>query len=241
MPGYGWGFGFDPLYLLMTAPAVLLMLWAQARVKWAYSRGMQVDARLSGAAAARHILDQSGLHDVGIEQTGGYLSDHYDPGSRVLRLSQEVYHSSSATAVGIAAHEAGHAIQHARNYGPLVLRSIAVPAARFGPTLAMILFIVGGMLTRSSLGMPLLLAGLVSFGGVVFFNLVNLPVEFDASFRAKALLNEYQIVDPAAAEDVRAVLNAAGWTYVAGTLQVLMQFLYYAIRILGATQRRNDD
>ena len=104
---------FDPLYLIAISPAVVLMLWAQARIKSSYHRGMQIDARLTGAAAARHVLNRAGLEGVGIEEAHGFLSDHYDPSHRVLRLSREVYHSRSATAVGIAAHEAGHAIQHA--------------------------------------------------------------------------------------------------------------------------------
>ncbi len=226
---------FDPFLLIVTAPAVLLMLWAQARIHSAYARGMQIDAHLTGAAAARHILDKGGLHDVGIEETHGFLSDHYDPSGRVLRLSSEVYHTQTATAVGIAAHEAGHALQHGQGYLPLVVRNAAVPAARFGPWVFMILFTLGAVLSKPGL----LWAGLAGFGGVLFFQLVNLPVEFDASNRAKALLVEYGIVDGGGSEAVRDVLNAAGWTYVAGTLQTLLQFLYYAFRILGAT--RSDD
>ena len=131
---------FDIEMMIVTAPAILLMLWAQARIHSAYGRGMRINARLSGAAAARYILDRAGLHDVGVEETHGFLSDHYDPSARVLRLSYEVYHTSSATAVGIAAHEAGHAIQHGTGYMPLIVRNAAVPAARFGPWLSMLLF-----------------------------------------------------------------------------------------------------
>jgi len=231
-------FFFDPLYFVFMAPAILLMMWAQARVHLTYRRGMQVNARLSGAAAARYILDRAGLQDVGVELAHGFLSDHYDPRDRVLRLSQEVYHTTSATAVGIAAHEAGHALQHAHRYAPLMIRNAAVPAARFGPWVFTILLIVGGLLSRSPLGGPLLLGALAGLGCVVFFQVINLPVEFDASNRAKALLTEYGIVDPGAADDVRAVLNAAGWTYVAATLEVILQFAYYAYRIFGG---RSDD
>lgn len=224
-------FFFDPMYFVFIAPAALLMLWAQAKVKSSYHKGMQVDARLTGAAAARHVLDRAGLNSVGIEEAHGFLSDHYDPSHRVLRLSREVYHTRTATAVGIAAHEAGHAIQHASGYMPLVIRNAAVPAAQFGPTVFMIMMIAG-MLMNSP---QLLVIGLAAFGGVLFFQVVNLPVEFDASNRAKALLTEYNIVDGEGAVAVRRVLNAAGWTYVAATLQTLLQFLYYAWRILGSS------
>ena len=227
-------FFFDPLMLIVTAPALLLMLWAQARVKWSYSQGMQIDAHLTGAAAARHILDRGGLHDVGIEETSGFLSDHYDPSARVLRLSHEVYHTRTATAVGIAAHEAGHALQHAQGYAPLMIRNAAVPAATYGPKLFFVMMIAGAFVSPQ-----LLWVGLAGIGAVVFFQLINLPVEFDASNRAKAMLPEYGIIDEQGIAAVRSVLNAAGWTYVAGTLQSVLQFAYYAYRIFGAT--RDDD
>ena len=223
---------FDPMYFVFLSPALLLMLWAQAKVKSSYGRGMQVDARLTGAAAARYVLDRAGLNDVAIEEARGFLSDHYDPSHRVLRLSHEVYNTRTATAVGIAAHEAGHAIQHARGYMPLVIRNAAVPAAQFGPTLFFVLFIAGAIFSSP----PLMVAGLAAFGGLVVFQVVNLPVEFDASNRAKALLTEYNIVDGDGAAAVRSVLNAAGWTYVAATLQTILQFLYYALQILGASR-----
>ncbi|NQV28423.1 MAG: zinc metallopeptidase [Rhodopirellula sp.] len=221
---------FDPVYLLVISPALLLMLWAQAKVKSSYGRGMQVDARLSGAAAARLVLDRAGLNSVEIEEAQGFLTDHYDPSHRVLRLSREVYHTRTATAVGIATHEAGHAIQHATGYMPLVIRNAAVPAAQYGPTLFLIMMIAGMLLNMPQL----FVVGVVAFGGLLFFQLVNLPVEFDASNRAKVLLTEYNIVSGEGADAVRRVLNAAGWTYVAATLQTLLQFLYYAWRIFGS-------
>lgn len=227
---------FDPLYFLILSPALLLMLWAQWRVRSTYAAAMEVDARLSGAAAARHLLDDAGLHDVGIEETEGMLSDHYDPTQRVLRLSHEVYHSRSAAAVGIAAHEAGHALQHATGYAPLTIRNAAVPAAMYGPTLSIILLMIGAVMHSA----PLVLFGLLAFGGIVFFQLVNLPVEFDASHRAKRMLTEYGIVDGEGAIAVRSVLNAAGWTYVAGTLQSLMTLLYYVLRFGGILSSRDE-
>ncbi len=227
---------FDLRLLLFVSPALVLMIWAQWRVKSAYRRGLQVPSHLSGAAAARHILDQAGCHDVGIEETHGWLSDHYDPTSRVLRLSPEVYASQSATAVGIAAHEAGHALQHANHYAPLFVRNAAVPAAQVGPTAAMILLILGGLLTS----LPLIWLGLLAFAAVVFFQVVNLPVEFDASNRAKRLLGQLSIVDDAGALAVRDVLNAAAWTYVAATLQSVLTLVYYIVRFGGLGSRRDD-
>ena len=226
---------FNIELIILTLPAMLLMFWAQNRVHSSFKKGMEVPARLSGAAAARHILDQAGLQDVEIEETHGHLSDHYDPSVRVIRLSSQVYHTRSAAAVGIAAHEAGHALQHAFHYAPLVIRNIAVPAAQFGPTAFMILVILG-MFLKS---MGLILLGVLAFGGLVVFQLVNLPVEFDASNRAKKLLSEMNIVDGEAALAVNDVLNAAGWTYVAGTLESVLTFVYYAFTLLGG--RSNDE
>lgn len=227
---------FDPRYLVFLAPAMILMLWAQWRVKSAYHHGMQVPAPLSGAAAARYILDHSGCHEVGVEVASGWLSDHYDPSSRVLRLSPEVYESHTATAVGIAAHEAGHALQHAAHYAPLVVRNAAVPAAQVGPTLSIILFMLGAFLGKPSL----IILGLLAFSMIVFFQVVNLPVEFDASNRAKRLLGQLGIVDEEGAMAVRGVLNAAGWTYVAATLQSILTLAYYLFRFSGALSSRDD-
>lgn len=226
---------FDPLYMVMAAPAILLMLWAQARIHSAYRRGMQIPAPLSGAAAAQHILESEGIEDVAIEVTPGHLSDHYDPLSRTLRLSPEVYSSRSATAVGIAAHEAGHALQHAHGYLPLQLRNAAVPAAQFGP-IAFTILVIAGLF----LGSPkLILFGILAYAGVFVFQLINLPVEFDASRRARLHLAELGIVDEEGAAAVRSVLSAAAWTYVAATLQSLMTILYYLIRLGG--MRSSDE
>ena len=224
---------FDFRYLLFVSPAIILMIWAQARVKSEYHRGMQIPAPLSGAAAARHILDQAGCQNVAIEEVGGQLSDHYDPREKVLRLSHEVYQSRSMAAVGIAAHEAGHAMQDAQRYAPLVVRNIAVPAAMYGPTAFMILFLAGLLFS-----MPQLMwLGVICYAGLLFFQIVNLPVEFDASNRAKAVLAELNIVDQNGAVAVRDVLNAAGWTYVAATLQTLLTVLYYVMMLMGGGRR----
>jgi len=229
-------FWFNPMYLIFISPALLLMMWAQWRVKSAYGRGMQMPAPLSGGAAARYILDQAGLQDVAIQPTQGYLSDHYDPHQRTVNLSAEVYHTQSLTAVGIAAHEVGHAIQHARGYLPLVIRNAAVPAATYGPVLFTILVIVGMILSSPKL----ILLGLFAYGGLLVFELINLPVEFDASNRAKKVLSELNIVDTEGALVVRDVLNAAGWTYVAATLQTLLTLLYYVLQFTGAGRSSRD-
>jgi hypothetical protein len=186
-------------------------------------------SRLSGAAAARHILDEAGLHNVDVEQVPGHLSDHYDPRAKVLRLSPDVYGGRSLAAVGIAAHEAGHAIQDARHYVPLVIRNAAVPAAGFGSNAGMLLLIIGVIFQMQFL----LLSGIVLFGAVVFFQVVNLPVEFDASARAKALLVERGIVPQEEMTYVNKVLNAAALTYVAATLQSILTLLYYIMRYAG--------
>jgi Zn-dependent membrane protease YugP len=218
---------FDPLYFIILAPALLLMVWAQFRVKSAYAEGMRLPAPLSGAAAARYILDQAGLNDVAVEETHGMLSDHYDPRERVLRLSSEVFHTRSLAAVGIAAHEAGHALQHANGYAPLHIRNASVPAAIAGPWISYILLIIGALMSSG----PLVLAGLFVFSTVVFFQVITLPVEFDASNRAKAVLANSGIVSTQEeAQGVSKVLGAAAMTYVAGALTAIMTLVYLLIR-----------
>lgn len=220
------------MYLIFVAPAILLMMWAQYRVHSSFSRGMQIPARMSGAATARHILDTSGLNDVPVVETEGQLSDHYDPSHRVVRLSHDVYHGRTASSVGIAAHEVGHALQHAQNYAPLVIRNAAVPAAQFGGT-AFTILLIAGFLMQS---LQLILLGVILYAAVVVFQIVNLPVEFDASSRAKRILTDMAIVDQQGAIAVNRVLNAAALTYVAATLQSILTLLYY---VLIFTSRRD--
>ncbi len=217
---------FDPLYFIVIAPALLLGFVAQMMVKSAYSRTQQVAARMSGFAASRRILDSAGLSDVRIEQTPGYMSDHYDPRHKVLRLSGEVYHGRTMAAVGIAAHEAGHAIQDAKRYLPLVVRNFAVPAANFGSNAGMLMAIAGLIFNFQ----PLVWFGIILFSGVVVFQIVNLPVEFDASARAKVCLVEQGIIDRQELPWVKKVLNAAALTYVAATLQAILTLLYLIMR-----------
>jgi Zn-dependent membrane protease YugP len=228
---------FDPLWLIMVSPALLLALVAQMMVKSAFARGQRVAAPLSGAAAARHVLNSAGLQNVDIEMIGGHLSDHYDPRHKVLRLSQEVYNSRSASAVGIAAHEAGHAIQDATAYAPLVVRNAAVPAASLGSNLSIILVIVGAIFASKIPALGILVpVGIALFGAVVFFQLVNLPVEFNASSRAKQELAALGIVDSQGMVYVNKVLNAAALTYVAATLQAILTLLYLIMRFTGRSE-----
>jgi len=193
----------------------------------------KVPTRISGAQAARQMLDSSGLHSVGIERVPGHLSDHYDPSAKVLRLSQDVYDGRSMAALGVACHEAGHAFQDAQRYAPLVIRNLAVPAANFGSSISGILLMLGVMMSIK----PLLWFGIILFSAVVFFQLINLPVEFDASSRAKKQLVGLGIIADNDVYYVSRVLNAAALTYVAATLQSVMTLLYY---ILHALSGRNS-
>lgn len=225
-------------YLLWMAPALLLAMWAQWKVRGTYAAAAEVPARLSGAAAARHILDSAGLQNVAVEPIAGQLTDHYDPIAKVLRLSEGVYGSRSAAAVGIAAHEAGHALQDAHRYAPLVIRNIAVPAANFGSSIGVLLLMVGiGMLSAGlPSGSALIWLGIGGFACVAAFQLVNLPVEFDASNRAKQLLVSHGIVGNQEMTYVNSVLNAAAWTYVAATLQSVLTVLYYVMQFTGGSR-----
>jgi Zn-dependent membrane protease YugP len=222
---------FDPLYLIWVSPAILLAFWAQWRVQSAFAAASQLPAPLSGAAAARHILDSAGADDVQIEAMPGNLNDHYDPRAKVLRLSEGVYGARSLAAVGIAAHEAGHALQDAQGYSLMSIRNAAVGVANFGIGLGLFVFMIGlGMALK-----PLAWLGIVLFAGTVFFQLVNLPVEIDASNRAKAALVNLGVVPAAEMPAVNSVLNAAAWTYVAATLQSVLTLLYYASYLTGSS------
>lgn len=217
------------VYLLFVLPPFLLGLYAQYKVKSSFSSMSKVPARMPGAEAARRMLDSAGLQAVGIEQVPGHLSDHYDPRAKVLRLSPDVFHGRSMAAVGVACHEAGHAIQDAEHYAPLVIRNAAVPAASFGSNIGIWLLIGGAISTFE----PLIWLGIIAFGATVFFQLVNLPVEFDASSRAKMELVEYGIISRDEAPYVAKVLNAAALTYVAATLQAVMTLLYLLLSFVG--------
>ncbi len=222
-------FFFDPLYIIISLPALALGLWAQMKVKSAFNKYSRVPAGrgTSGAQVARRILDANGLGHVNVEETRGFLSDHYDPRSRTLRLSPQVYQSNSVAAVGVAAHEAGHALQHSTNYAPLTLRSAIVPGVQIGSWLGPIIFIIG-MFLGPGLGFTVSLLGLILFAAVAVFTLVTLPVEFNASTRAKEVLVAQGFVGQQEMQGVNAVLNAAALTYVAAAIQAITTLLYYA-------------
>lgn len=228
-------FFFDPYYLIFALPGLLLGLWAQARVRGAFNKYSQVRTarNVTGAQVARALLDEQGLQDVVIEETQGFLSDHYDPRTRVLRLSPDVYRTPSVAAAGVAAHEMGHALQHAAGYAPLQLRSAIVPVAQFGSSLAPILFIIGFLLNFTTLAW----AGVILFAGAVLFTLVTLPVEFDASKRAKALLTSSGIMVGEEIRGVDKVLDAAALTYVAAAVAAIGQLLYYVLLLSGGRSR----
>jgi Zn-dependent membrane protease YugP len=222
-----WGW-FDPVYLLFLGPAMLLALWAQVRVKSAYAEASQVPSRrgLTGAEAADAVLANAGVRGVEIEPVEGFMTDHYVPGKKLLRLSPEVYAGQSLAAMGIAAHESGHAIQDARRYPLLVLRNALVPAANFGSGVSWIIIMIGFLLAS----MMWIKIGIAAFSAVVLFQLVNLPVEFDASRRARLALVEGGLVSREEDLVVKRVLNAAALTYVAATLSSIMTLLYFLFR-----------
>ena len=222
-------FFFDELYLLLTLPAIAFSIWAQMRVKSAFKRYSRVGLRsgMSGAEAARAIIRASGLADVSVERHGGFLSDHYDPRSKTLRLSPDVYDGRSVASVAVAAHEAGHSLQDAASYGPLVLRSQLVPLTQIGAQLWFWPFMAGLFFQVTSL----MWLGVIFFAAVVLFQLVTLPTEYDASNRAKAVLATTGIVTTTEeAQGVEKVLGAAALTYVAALVASLLQLLYLILR-----------
>ena len=230
-------------YLLFLIGPLLLGLWAQYRVRSALAQAKAVPASsgLSGAEVAQEICRAHGINDVRVEPTQGFLSDHYDPSTKTLRLSPDIYEGRSVAALGIAAHEAGHALQHAEHYGPLVLRNAIVPLATAG-SYAANFAIIGGMVMMAligpKLGMTMLLVGVVGLVLVAFFQLVTLPVEFDASRRAKDILVSTGLVLPGQeATAMCGVLDAAALTYIAALVSTISTILYYLLLISGASRR----
>ena len=218
---------FDPMYFLFIAPAFIFSLWASWRTKAnfkTYSK-VPVSSGMSGAEAARRLLDGAGINDVQIGRSRGMLSDHYNPVNKTLALSDGVFDSRSLAAVGIAAHEAGHAIQHAKHYGPLKLRSMLVPTASIGSNLGYMVMLLGLFISPN-----LVAVGAVLFSAVLIFQIVTLPVEFDASNRAKALVVEKGIVGVAERRGMDKVLNAAAMTYVAAVASSISTLLYFLVR-----------
>src|SRR5258708_5328876 len=221
-------FYYDYMYFLFLAPGIVLALWAQWRVKSAYAEASRIPSSsgYSGAQAGDAVMQQAGVEGVQIEPVEGFLSDHYVPGEKVLRLSPEVYSGRSLAALGIAAHESGHAIQDASRYPLLVVRNFLVPLAGFGSSISWILILIGFMLASANL----ILVGIAAFSLVVIFQVVNLPVEFDASRRARIVLLDGGLITREEDVTVAKVLNAAALTYVAGTLTSVLTLLYYLYR-----------
>jgi uncharacterized protein len=227
------------LYILFSLPALLLGLWAQFKVKSAYAKYSKVRTYigLTGQQVARRLLDQNGLNNVAIEETTGFLSDHYDPGKKVLRLSPDVYRSNSIAAAGVAAHEAGHALQDQQDYFPLRIRTAIVPTVQIGSWLGLIIFFVGFFLA-GSFGIKIATAGLLIFATTAVFAIVTLPVEFNATQRAKEWLSTSGVVVGDEIKGINQVLDAAALTYVAAAAQAISTVLYYAFLLSGLGSRR---
>ena len=235
MPFYGYY--FDPTYILVLVGAVICLI-ASARVKTTFHKYDKVRSMsgMTGAQAAERILHAAGIYDVSIQHVPGSLTDHYDPRSKVLRLSDSVYGSASVAAVGVAAHECGHAIQHQKSYTPLMVRGAIVPVANLGSYAAWPLIIIGMFIT-SSTGSLLINIGIICFSLAVLFQLVTLPVEFNASRRAVQILGDTGILGQEELRGTRKVLGAAALTYVASAAAAILQLL----RLLLVFGGRSDD
>lgn len=236
-PRYGFGFYWDPTLILVVIGA-LISMWASGRVQSTFNRYSRVGSRsgMTGAETARRILDSQGLYDVQIRSVRGNLTDHYDPRTRTVNLSQSVYGSTSVASVGVAAHECGHAVQHAQQYAPLNIRSALVPIANIGTNLSWPIIIIGLLLGMS----PFLCLGILLFSLGVLFQLVTLPVEFNASSRAVTLLDRLGILQGEEVDGAKKVLKAAALTYVAAAAGTILQLLRMVILFGGRNNRDNN-
>jgi Zn-dependent membrane protease YugP len=226
---------FDPMYLLFAAPALIVMLYAQWRVSSTYKKYSRIPnmQKKTGADIALLLLRANGLSDVKVEETKGVLTDHYDPRNKRLRLSKDVYRLSSVSAMGIVAHEVGHALQDNLGYFPMKIRGALVPVANVGTWLGYGCFILGIFLSVTNL----VWAGVILFSGAVVFALVTLPVEFNASVRARQMLKSNGLVTTTESDGVSAVLSAAALTYVAALLQAVSSLMYYVFVATGMSRR----
>ncbi len=232
---------FDITYLILVLPAVIFSLWASAKVNGTYRKykNLGTSSGMTGAQAARLILDRNGLRNVRIMKIDGQLTDHYDPRNQTISLSQDIHDGSSAVAVGIAAHEVGHAIQHAESYTPLKIRNAIIPVTSIGSQLSIPLVLLGLFLSRVSQDFILLAyGGIALFGLVVVFQLLTLPTEFNASSRALAKIGEYGILREDETKPVKKVLSAAAMTYVAALAVSLVQLLRLLLIVSGGRRRR---
>ncbi len=237
MPYGYYGYYFDPTYILIIIAAIISLI-AQWRVNSAFSKYSRVASMsgMTGAQAARMILQSNGINDVSVQRISGKLTDHYNPSTKVLNLSESVYGSTSVAAIGVAAHECGHAIQHARGYFPLSLRTALVPVANIGSQLSWVFIIVGAIL---SFNQTLITIGIIMFSAAVLFQLVTLPVEFNASARALEQLESNGILYRDEVSQTRKVLSAAALTYVAAAATAILQLLRLII-LFGERGRRDD-
>ena len=237
MPYGYYGYYFDPTYILIIIAAIISLI-AQWRVNSAFSKYSRVASMsgMTGAQAARMILQSNGINDVSVQRISGKLTDHYNPSTKVINLSESVYGSTSVAAIGVAAHECGHAIQHARGYFPLSLRTALVPVANIGSQLSWVFIIVGAIL---SFNQTLITIGIIMFSAAVLFQLVTLPVEFNASARALEQLESNGILYRDEVSQTRKVLSAAALTYVAAAATAILQLLRLII-LFGGRGRRDD-
>lgn len=228
-------FYYDIYYLIFVIPALLIAMWAQYKVQSTFNKYSKIHASRGYTAAqiARNILDENGLYNVAVERVAGNLTDHFDPKANVIRLSDSVYNSTSVAAIGVASHEVGHAIQYAKAYAPIKLRSAIIPLSRLGSTLSVPLIILGLIFSFR----PLVIGGILLFSLVAFFQLVTLPVEFNASRRALNVLEDKEYLYGEELDGARKTLSAAAMTYVAALLVSLMQLL----RLVMLFGRRNND
>ena len=232
---------FDWTYVVLVLPCVLLSLWASSSVNATFSKYAKQYSRrgITGAQAAERVLRANGVSGVRIERVGGNLTDHYDPRANVIRLSDSVYGSTSTAAIGVACHEAGHAVQYAHSYGPIKLRAAIIPVTNIGSKLAMPLILLGLLFgTFGELSYSLVYLGIACFGLSLVFQLVTLPVEFNASRRAMAAITDGELLTEEEARGARKTLTAAAMTYVAATAVALAQLLRLVL-IFGGRRRRD--
>lgn len=240
MPFYFYG--FDPTYLYIVLPCILLSLWASSNVNSTFRRYSQQHSirRITGAQAAQKVLSANGVSGVKVERVGGNLTDHYDPRTNVIRLSDSVYDSTSVASIGVACHEAGHAVQYAESYAPIKLRAAIIPVTNFGSKLAMPLILLGILLSAfAEMSYTLVYVGIACFGLSLVFQLITLPVEFNASRRAMNAIEEGNLLTDEEQRGAKKTLKAAAMTYVAATAVALAQLLRL-ITLFGGRRRRND-
>ncbi len=242
MPYYRYYYGFDPTYLYLVLPCILLSLWASWNVSSTFKKYSNQHSRrgLTGAEAAQRVLFANGVHGVRIERVSGNLTDHFDPRSNVIRLSDSVYSSTSTAAIGVACHEAGHAVQYAVDYAPIKLRAAIIPITNLGSRLAMPLILAGLLFSSSgTMSDTLVYLGIAAFGMSLVFQLITLPVEFNASRRALQTIESANLLTEEEQRGAKKTLTAAALTYVAATAVALAQLLRL-MALFGGRRRRND-